>query len=156
MKNNTIKLVISIGLSYAASAIGSIFTAPAINSWYINLNKPSFNPPNWVFGPVWAILYFFIGISLYLFWTRRIDLNKTAGFLIFGFQLILNVLWSVIFFRYKSPEAAAGTIILLWLAIAATIIIFAKHSKPAGLVLLPYLAWVSFAAYLNFSIASLN
>ena len=137
--------------------IGSIFTSPAIPTWYATLNKPSFNPPNWIFAPVWTLLYLSMGISAFLIWEKGINKKEVRiALLIFGSQLILNVLWSYLFFGLKSPSLAFVGIIVLWLAITATIYAFYKISKPAGLILIPYILWVTFAAFLNFSILILN
>jgi translocator protein len=137
--------------------IGSIFTTPAIPTWYVTLNKPSFNPPNWIFAPVWTLLYLSMGISAFLIWEKGINKKEVRiALLIFSGQLVLNVLWSYLFFGLKSPSLAFVGIIVLWLAIAATIYAFYKISKPAGLILIPYILWVTFAAFLNFSILMLN
>jgi len=152
---NIIKLLISIVICQAAGLIGSIFTIPAISSWYKSLQKPFFNPPNWIFSPVWIFLFLLMGISLYLVWNRGARENQKA-IIIFGVQLVLNILWSIIFFGLKSPGLAFLEIIILWLAILLTIISFYKISKTAGLLLVPYILWVSFALILNFSIWQLN
>ena len=152
--NKAIKLIISILLSLSAGAIGSIFTSSSIPTWYSTLNKPVFNPPNYLFGPVWTVLYILMGISLYLIWTNK-KKNKTA-LTIFGIQLFLNTLWSIIFFGLKNIPAAFIEIILLWAAILYTITVFYKINKNAAYILIPYLAWVSFAAILNFYLLILN
>ncbi|MFC1728524.1 TspO/MBR family protein [Nanoarchaeota archaeon] len=147
------KLIISIILPFLASAIGSLFTASSVSTWYVELNKPVFNPPSWVFGPVWTILYLLMGISLYLVWTNRY--NKPA-FIIFGVQLFLNMLWSILFFGLQNPLFAFIEIILLWIAILTTIIYFYKINKVSAYLLVPYILWVSFAAILNFALFILN
>lgn len=147
------KLIISILLSFLASAVGSLFTAGSVSTWYTTLVKPGFNPPNWVFGPVWTILYLMIGISLYLVWIKK--LNKTA-FIIFIIQLFLNALWSILFFGIRSPLYAFIEIILLWIAILITIIYFYRINKISAYLLIPYILWVSFAAVLNFAVFMLN
>ncbi len=152
---NSIKLLISIVICQAVGGIGSIFTVPAISGWYKSLQKPFFNPPNWIFSPVWIFLFLLMGISLYLVWNRGARENKKA-IIIFGVQLALNILWSIIFFGFKSPGLAFLEIIILWLAILTTIISFYKISKTAGLVLIPYILWVSFALILNFFLWQLN
>ena len=140
-----------------AGVIGSIFTPSAIPTWYATLNKPSFNPPNWIFAPVWTLLYLSMGISAFLIWEKGISKKKIqVALLIFAFQLVLNVLWSFLFFGLKSPSLAFAGIIVLWLAIATTIYTFYKISKPAGLILIPYILWVTFAAFLNLAILALN
>ena len=151
------KLVLAIIICQLAGFIGSLFTMPAIAGWYSQLNKPSFNPPNWLFGPAWLTLYTLMGISAYLIWRRGIAKKEVkTALIIFGVQLILNSLWSIIFFGLKLPWLAFAEISLLWIFILLTILKFLKISQPAGLLLLPYLAWVSFASLLNFSIARLN
>ena len=147
------KLLISILLPFLASGIGGLFTASSVSSWYVTLNKPSFNPPSWVFGPVWTILYLLMGISLYLVWSKKF--SKPA-FIFFGVQLFLNALWSILFFGIKSPLFAFIGITLLWTAIFITIIYFYKLNKLSSYLLIPYILWVSFAAVLNFAIFLLN
>ena len=152
-----LRLVVSVLVCQAAGVVGSLFTSPSIPTWYASLQKPNFNPPNWIFAPVWTILFLLMGISLYLVWSKglRIKKVKTAVF-IFAIQLILNMLWSFLFFGLQSPLYAFIEIVILWLAILLTITSFYKISKIAGYLLLPYILWVSFAAVLNFSILILN
>lgn len=157
-----IKLILAIVVCQSAGIIGSFFTFSAISTWYAGLTKPSFSPPNWVFGPAWITLYTLMGISLFLVWlnwNKLVDNQrskiKTALF-IFAGQLILNSAWSIIFFGLKSPFWAFVEIVFLWLAIILTIITFGQISKTAALLLIPYILWVSFAAYLNYSIWQLN
>jgi len=151
-----IKLVASIILCQLAGFLGSLFTTPAIPTWYATLKKPFFTPPNWIFSPVWISLYILMGISLFLIWQRP-DHPKFKTALIFFFvQLILNIFWSVAFFGLRFPLLGLVDIILLWIAILLTIQNFLKVSKMAGLLLLPYLLWVSFATLLNFSLWFLN
>jgi benzodiazapine receptor len=152
-----LKLAASIILCQMAGFIGSIFTTPAIPTWYESLRKPFFNPPNWIFGPVWVSLYLLMGISLFVIWQKREDkLQKKKGFMLFFAQLILNAFWSVAFFGLKSPFLGLINIILLWVAIFLTIQHFLRISKTAAVLLLPYVLWVSFAAVLNFSLWILN
>ena len=152
-----IPLVFSIGICFLAAGIGSVFTTSAIDTWYTTLQKPFFNPPNWVFGPVWTLLYLLMGISLYTFWnTKTHTKEKRRGLNLFFVQLALNVLWSILFFGLKSPIGAFIGIILLWLAIYLTIRKFLEVSKLAGWLLIPYLAWASFATILNLSTVFLN
>lgn len=141
----------------AAGLIGSVFTARSIPAWYAGIVKPSFNPPNWIFGPVWTALFVLMGIALYLVWrqgVRRFPVKYALA--VFGLQLALNVMWTVIFFGLHSPFLAAIEIVVLWLAILWTIAAFWNASRAAAYLLLPYLLWVSFAAVLNFSIWRLN
>lgn len=150
MPKNLSKLILSIGICLGAGILGSLFTISAIPEWYSTLNKPSFSPPNWVFAPVWIILYILMGISLYLIWTRR----KVPT--VFWIQLILNAFWSIIFFGMRNPTLALVDIAALWIAIVLTIKAFYKINKIAANLLYPYLVWVSFATILNLSIMLLN
>jgi benzodiazapine receptor len=153
----TLKLVTSLTICLFAGFIGSIFTGPSIPTWYATLIKPSFNPPDWIFAPVWTTLFFLMGISLYLVWNKGLQDKKVKTSLFtFGVQLVLNVLWSFLFFGLHSPFYAFLEITILWAAIMLTIVNFFKVSRTAGLLLLPYIFWVSFAAILNFSIWRLN
>ena len=157
---NVAKLIISLLLCLLAGYLGSIFTTPAIAGWYSTITKASFNPPNWIFAPVWTALFLLMGISLYLVWTKgeiksKRKLIKPALWA-FGIQLALNVLWSILFFGMKSPFYAFIDILVLWAAIFMTIRAFGKVSKAAAWFLLPYILWVSFAVILNLSIVLLN
>lgn len=155
--NNIIKLIASILLCLLIGFIGSFFTAPSIEGWYASLAKPSFNPPNWVFGPVWTTLYIIMGISLFLILRKR-KKTKLFGLAIFAFslQLYLNLLWSIIFFGFQLPFLAFLEIIILWIQILLTIIIFWKISKIASILLFPYIAWVTLASVLNYFVFILN
>ena len=156
-KINYMKLIISIVICQLAGIIGSMFTITSNNSWYANLIQPSFNPPGWLFGIVWTILYFLMGISLYIVWNNKTNLKiKKTVLLIFGIQLILNSLWPILFFGLKSPFFAFIEIIILWITILISIIYFYKISKISGYLLIPYILWVSFASILNFSYMILN
>lgn len=150
-------LVIAVVVCQMAGIVGAFFTTPAIPTWYMGLNKPSFNPPSWVFGPVWTILYTLMGISVYKIWLKGIK-NKKVSFAIklFGIHLILNSLWSIIFFGAKNLGLAFVEIVILWVLIIYVIKLFWKIEKLAGILLLPYLVWVSFATILNLSIWTLN
>jgi len=152
-----IKLIISILICQLAGVIGSIVTVPAVDSWYIDLKKPFFTPPSWVFAPVWTILYLLMGIALYLIWSK-VTANREfkEAIKMFSVQLVLNVSWSVVFFGSKSPLLGMLVIIVLWVAIALTIKKFNKISKLAGSLLIPYILWVSYAILLNLSIWWLN
>lgn len=155
--NNTFKLIISIVVSELAGIIGSVFTIPSVGNWYAGLVKPSLNPPAWVFGPVWTTLFALMGIAAFIIWKKGLDRKEVKIALgIFIGQLVLNTLWSIIFFGLHSPGGALIEIIFLWLAILATIILFAKISKAAAWLLAPYILWVSFAAYLNYMLWILN
>lgn len=152
-----LKLILAIVVSELAGIIGSIFTTPSIAGWYAGISKPAFNPPAWVFGPVWSTLFVLMGIAAFLIWEKGLERRDVKIALsIFIGQLVLNTLWSIIFFGLHSPGGALIEIIVLWLAILATIVTFAKISKPAAWLLVPYVLWVSFAMYLNYAIWSLN
>ncbi|MBI4052629.1 MAG: tryptophan-rich sensory protein [Candidatus Diapherotrites archaeon] len=151
------RLAASIAICGLAGAVGSIFTFPAIASWYASINKPYFTPPNWVFGPVWTALFLLMGIALFLVWEKGFQEKENKfAVKVFGAQLALNVLWSLLFFGLHNPFLAMIEIVALWLAIAATTILFSRIDRRAALLLLPYLAWVSFAAFLNYSVWLLN
>ena len=155
--NSFSKLIIAIAVSELAGFIGSIFTISAIPAWYATLVKPALNPPSWIFGPVWATLYLLMGIAAYLVWNKgwnRKDVRVALG--VFLLQLVINATWSILFFGLHSPFWALVDIALMWLAIVWTMVLFYKISKPAMWLLLPYVLWVSFAAYLNHSIFVLN
>jgi translocator protein len=141
----------TIGLCLMAGFIGSFFTTPNL-PWYDELDKPAFNPPSWLFGPVWTLLYVLMGVSLYLV----IGKTDLSGYVIFGVQLIANTLWSLIFFSFQDLPAAFLWIILLWIAIALTIWKFYKADKRAAYLLIPYILWVSFATLLNYYLWMLN
>ncbi len=156
-KEKILKLFISISIPLLAGFVGSYFTTPNIAGWYAELQKPALNPPNWIFAPVWTTLYILMGISLFLIWEKVGKMKKNVLlFFVFFLQLILNSLWSIIFFGLQNPGVAMINIVLLWTSLVATIFIFWKESKVAGYLLLPYLAWISFATYLNYMIWQLN
>ena len=144
------KLIISILLTQSAGAVGTIFTISAIPTWYAFLNKPVFSPPNWVFGPVWTILYTLIGISLYKIWIKK------GNLILFSFHLFLNAIWSPIFFGLKNLGLAFFVIILMDISLIVIIKNFYKLNKIASLMLIPYLLWISFASLLNYSVWKLN
>jgi tryptophan-rich sensory protein len=156
-RSSFFKLVVAVVISELAGGIGSLFTISAIPTWYATLAKPAFNPPSWIFGPVWVTLYALMGIAAFLIWNKgwgRKDVWQALS--VFLLQLILNALWSIIFFGLHSPLWAFFDIIALWLAIVWTMVLFYKISKPAMWLLMPYIFWVSFAACLNYSILMLN
>ncbi len=154
---NWLKLIVSIVLAGLAGFIGSFFTTSSVITWYPTLIKPSFNPPSWLFGPVWTILYIMIGVSLYLVWTSKAKAKvKKNAYIIFGVQLILNSLWSIVFFGMQQPAWAFLVIALLWISIIYNALVFYRISKPAGYLLVLYFLWVSFASALNLSIWILN
>jgi tryptophan-rich sensory protein len=131
-------------------------TIADVNGWYKTLNKPSFNPPNAIFGPVWSLLYLLMGISLFLIWQRPKTEERSRAIAIFFIQIILNFFWSIIFFNLHSVGWALVEIIAMWFSILAMILVFYRVNKPAALLQLPYICWVSFATLLNTSIYYLN
>ncbi len=152
-----IKLVLSLIICLSAGFIGSIFTRQSVSTWYPTINKPSFNPPNWIFSPVWTTLFILMGIALFLVWQKGLsEKTNRFAFIIFIIQLIFNMAWSLAFFGLKSPFLGFLVIIVLLLLILLTIMKFFKVSKVAGWLLIPYILWVSFATVLNFSIWILN
>ncbi len=151
-----LKLVVSVILCQITGFLGSLFTTPAIPTWYKTLNKPFFTPPNWIFSPVWISLFILMGISLFFVWRRSDHPKFKIAFIFFSVQLILNILWSIVFFGLRSPLLGLVDIVLLWIAILMTIQNVSKISKFAGVLLTPYLVWVSFATLLNFSLWILN
>jgi translocator protein len=156
-KKNFIKLVVSIAAPFLAGGIGSFFTMPAIPGWYAELAKPALNPPSWVFGPVWTLLYILIGVSFFLVWQRGFgDERGRRALAVFIVQLALNAIWSVVFFGLQSPGAALIIIAALWLSIIWMAYEFYHHRRLAAYLLIPYLLWVSFASYLNYAIWVLN
>lgn len=155
--SNILRLAISIAICLAAGAIGSVFTADAIPGWYAGLNKPPFNPPNWLFGPVWTALYITIGIALFIVWKEGTGNSLVRqALIIFAVQLALNVLWSLVFFGMRNISFGLLVIILLWISIAFTARRFYRISSVAGILLIPYLLWVTFASVLNFFFYKLN
>lgn len=152
-----IKLFSAVVVCQITGVVGSIFTRPSIPTWYSALQKPDFTPPDWLFAPVWITLYTLMGISAYLVWNKGFEnKNIKISLFIFTVQLLLNALWSFLFFGLHSPLYAFIEIIILWVAIAIVILNFFRISLPAGFLLLPYLLWVSFAVVLNFYIMKLN
>lgn len=174
------KFIIAIVVMELAGVIGAIFTVPAISDWYAGLEKPALMPPAEVFGPVWAALYFLIGISLFLAWkngwktanpifeknvkswnrwSERLwtgDWQKANAIAIFALQYVLNIIWPYLFFGLRLSNIAFSEILALWFTIIWTIIVFYRISKTSAYLLVPYLLWVSFAVYLNYAIWTLN
>ncbi len=156
-KQSILRLSLAIIICEMAGIIGSLLTASAIPNWYATLAKPALNPPSWIFGPVWTVLYALMGIAAYIVWSKgsgRKDVRYALG--AFGLQLLLNASWSVVFFRLQNPAWAFANIVAMWIAIALTMMLFRRISKPAFWLLVPYILWVSFAGYLNYSIWMLN
>lgn len=158
MKIKNVKLlIISLLISLSAGAIGSIFSIRAIPIWYMALQKPSFNPPNWIFGPVWTILYILIGIYLYLIWSKGLEKKRIKDIFIFFFiQLFLNTLWSIVFFGFHNLFISLIIIYLLLASVGILIYEAWKIDKNASLLLIPYFVWIAFASVLNLFVWLLN
>lgn len=151
------KLLVSIAICELAGIIGSVFTLSAIPTWYAALVKPSFSPPNYIFGPVWTTLYALMGIAVYLIWQKGLQKKIVRNALIiFSVHLILNILWSIIFFGLKNIGLALVEIILLWTTLIIVIYKFRRIDPRTTVLLLSYLAWSTFAVYLNYSVWTLN
>lgn len=152
-----LKIALFILIAEVAGLIGSFFTTPSIATWYASLNKPRFNPPNWIFAPVWTTLFLLMGVAAYLIYAKGLKKkNVQQALAIFALQLIFNVFWSIIFFGLHLPLLALIEIVFLWGLILLTINKFYKIAKPAAYLLIPYLLWVAFATVLNLSIVILN
>lgn len=154
--NKYTKILLSIWLPLLIWFISSYFTLNSIESWYMTLNKPFFNPPNWIFWPVWTLLYILIWISFYIVWNKWFWKNKNKLKAVYFLQLFLNFTWSISFFYLENPLLGLINIISLWILIIYNIILFYKVDKKAGFLLIPYLLWVSFASILNLYIYLLN
>jgi benzodiazapine receptor len=156
-RRNILELAGALFVCQLAGLVGSVFTTPAIPTWYVSLNKPSFTPPSWVFAPVWVTLFTLMGLSLFI--VLRKGFEKPAirrAVSVFVAQLVLNMLWSVAFFGFRSPLYGLIVITLLWITLLATIFTFYRISRTAAILLVPYFLWGSFASVLNFSILVLN
>ncbi|HRE38766.1 MAG TPA: tryptophan-rich sensory protein [Chitinophagaceae bacterium] len=155
--SNIVKGIVAIAIPLLVGGASGFFTITGVDSWYQTINKPSWNPPNWVFGPVWTTLYIMMGIALFLVWKEDTseELKKIA-IALFSVQLILNFFWSFIFFNLQQPGWALVEIIAMWFFILLTIFAFVQVNKTAAWLLVPYISWVSFATILNYSIWQLN
>lgn len=153
---NWVKLVVSVLFTVGIGSLGGLFTMSEIQGWYAALQKPSFNPPNWLFGPVWSMLYLLMGISFYLIWKQPVSTVRNVGLILFVIQFILNFFWSILFFNQHMIAAALLEMVFMWIFILLTMIWFAKLSPTAAWLLLPYLGWVSFATFLTAAIWKLN
>jgi tryptophan-rich sensory protein len=154
--SHIIKLIISILLPLSVGAIAGMFTSQAVPIWYASLNRPSFSPPNWVFGPVWTSLYILLGISFFLIWKEEASKERDLAIKVFSIQMLLNFAWSFLFFYFNLIGVALIEIILLWISIAAMIYLFYKIKPVAAYMNIPYLLWVSFATILNAGYYFLN
>jgi tryptophan-rich sensory protein len=152
-----IRLIVAVLLPVLVGAVSGLFTASSVKTWFVTLNKPSFNPPSYVFAPVWTTLYIMMGIAFYLVWVSVTDkAQQRKAMTVYFIQLFLNFCWSFIFFYKQRPDLALIDIVFLWISIVATLVLFYRISKPAGWLLVPYLLWVSFASALNYAIWQLN
>lgn len=151
--SKVVALVVSLVFAFGAAATGALVE---VGGWYAALNKPSWNPPSWVFGPVWSLLYILMALAAWRVWLRGGFAAQRRALALYFVQLVLNAAWTPIFFGARSPGWALLEIILLWLAIAACVAAFRRVDRIAWALLLPYLAWVSFAAFLNFTLWRLN
>jgi tryptophan-rich sensory protein len=155
--SKAVKLISCILICELAGILGTIFTSPSIPTWYRTLQRPSLSPPNWVFGPVWTILFLLMGIAAYLVWQKGLAKKQVqTALVLFIIQLVLNTYWSIIFFGLHNLRGALIEIVFLWFAILLTVVSFYKISKTAAYLLIPYILWVSFAIYLTYSIWLLN
>lgn len=153
---NWIKLIISIALPVLTGTVSGLFSRPD-TVWFQSINKPDWQPPEWVFGPVWTTLYILMGVALYLVWFSNSNrAAKRTAVTLWGIQLVLNFFWSFIFFRLQRIDLAVVEIVVLWVFIVLTIFAFARISKTAAWLLVPYISWVSFATILTFTIYRLN
>jgi translocator protein len=154
--SNKIKLSISLAIPLLVGFIGSFFTSASVTTWYPLLIKPELNPPSWLFAPVWTILYIFMGYACYLVWRGGLDKNKLVALALYDVQLLLNLGWSLAFFKLQNPQLGLIVILAMWFAILITMTKFFKISQLAGWLFVPYLLWVTFATYLNYMIWYLN
>lgn len=155
-KKNLVSFLVFFAMCFVVSAVGGLVTASSVGDWYQSLKKPAFNPPDWLFGPVWAVLYLLMAIAGWLVWCHKQSQYREAAIAVFCIQLGLNLLWSFIFFGAKNPGLAFLEICLLLGAIAVTAVLFWRVDRVAGLLLTPYFLWVFFAAVLNGAIWQLN
>lgn len=151
-----LRLLVSLILPLATGFAGSFFTRTSVSSWYLDINKPAFNPPSWLFGPVWTALYILMGLAFYFIWQNGYSRKLLLPFAVYLGQLFLNLLWSLFFFGLRNPLLAFVDIVLLWVLIIINIVLFSRQRKLSGILLLPYILWVSFASVLNLAIVILN
>ena len=154
--NNTAKFILSIAIPLAIGATAGYFTVTGLGNWYETINKPAWNPPNAVFGPVWTSLYVLMGIAFYLVWKQGSSPQKSKAIVLYCIQLAFNFSWSFLFFNRHLIGGALIEMILLWIFILLTIVAFGKISKAAAWLMVPYICWVSFAMVLNYTIWQLN
>jgi tryptophan-rich sensory protein len=155
-KSRLFKLFASLILPLCLGYIAGMFTASAVPDWYASLNRPSFNPPNWIFGPVWSVLYILLGISFFLIWRQPANKERNTAIIVFLIQLALNFGWSFIFFYFNMIGLALIEIVLLWISIVSMLVLFYRIKPLAAYINIPYLLWVSFATILNAAYYILN
>lgn len=154
--SQVVGLLFSLMICFAAGGVGALATTQGLDSWYDTLDKPTWNLPNWIFGPVWTTLYCLMGVAVWWIWRAGEWKEVKPAITIFIVQLVLNSVWSLLFFGLQNPGAALIEIVVLWLTIVATTVLFFRRSVFAGGLMVPYLLWVSFASLLNFMIWNLN
>lgn len=157
-RGSLVGLAVALVACYGAAALGSLFTFPNLDPWYAGLTKPSFNPPNAVFGPVWSVLYTLMAVAAWRVWVKARETGRAAtpALLLFGGQLVANVAWSGVFFGLHAPGPAVIVVAVLWTSVLATAIAFWRRDRIAGALMAPYVAWVSFASVLNIAVWQLN
>lgn len=155
-RGSWVSLIPFVVVCYAAAGIGSRITRSSVNTWYQELHRPEWTPPRWMFAPVWTILYLLMALSAWLVWRDSAWATSRSALLLFAIQLVLNVMWSVVFFGLRQVGFAFGEILLLWMMVIATAVSFLSISLLAAWLLIPYLGWIGFASYLNFRIWQMN
>jgi tryptophan-rich sensory protein len=155
-RRQTLGLIVSIIICVGVAGLGGLVTDARVSDWYAQRAKPEWTPPDWVFGPVWTVLYICMAVAVWLVWRQGGIATAKVAVALFAAQLVLNGLWSILFFGFQQPGIAAIEIVLMWAAILATIVAFWNRSTPASLLLVPYLAWVAFAVLLNWTIWQMN
>ncbi|MFO8014175.1 MAG: TspO/MBR family protein [Phycisphaerae bacterium] len=149
-------LIVALAVTFAAAGIGSVFTSQSVGTWYQEIAKPSWTPPGWLFGPVWTVLYTLMAVAAWLVWRKEGWAGARLALGLYAGQLVLNAAWSALFFGARMPGAAFVELVVLWLMIVATTVAFFRKSIPAGVLMVPYLAWVTFAGVLNFALWRMN
>jgi translocator protein len=149
-------LFVCVAICLLAGLLSGHFTVDGVRTWYPSLRKPTWNPPDWVFAPVWTALYILMGIACFRVWQHHNLQDVRPALSLFGLQLGLNVLWSAVFFRWRRPDAASIESLFLWFSLVLTVVAFARVDWIAAVLMLPYLAWVSFSSMLNVKISQLN
>lgn len=155
-KRSAIGLVVFLAVTFLAAAIGSVFSVSAVPGWYQTLARPSWTPPDWVFGPVWTLLYAMMAVAAWLVWRRADGAAVTRPMGVYGVQLFLNAAWAVLFFGLHLTGTAMLDLVALWAMILVTTVVFWRRSPAAGALFLPYLAWVTYAGTLNLGFWWLN